>query len=302
MKYYLAPMEGITTYIFRKNIHKFFTPADKYFTPFVSNTNLSSKERNEIIPEHNEGLNLVPQILANRSEDFLAMANVLGYYGYDTVNLNLGCPSGTVVARKRGSGFLGEREMLLHFLDEIFEKCPLKISVKTRIGLSDLSEWEEILKIYQRFPMDELIIHPRLQKEMYNGHVHLEAYKMAQDMIFMPLCYNGDITSVESFDEITSQINTDAVMIGRGILKDPFLFNRLKGQEIPDKKRLKEFHDAMLEDYQSIMYGDTNTLYKMKDVWTFLGPGLGADEKVLKKIKKSKNIAEYKTYVREILS
>ena len=130
MKYYLAPMEGITTYNFRRAYHKYYGGVEKYFTPFIANRRLSSRERNDILPEHNQGRNTVPQILTNRAEDFLDIANTLASFGYDTVNLNLGCPSGTVVARKRGSGFLSVPDELERFLDTIFEKSPVKISVR----------------------------------------------------------------------------------------------------------------------------------------------------------------------------
>lgn len=307
MKYYLAPMEGLTTYNFRTNWNRYYGGMDKYFTPFISNRHMNSRERNDVLPEHNTGMYTVPQILTNKADEFLSLAEQLAGYGYHEVNLNLGCPSGTVVARNRGAGFLGTPRELESFLDEIFEKCPLEISIKTRIGMSSTDEWAPLLQIYRKFPMKELIIHPRLQAEGYKGTPHLEAFAEAACTLQCPLCYNGDITSPESLSQILGNLPMiDTVMIGRGILQNPALLQQLKacGSEAPSlptsEERLtvlKEFHHSLLSGYQEIMSGDTNTLYKMKDLWTFLSGSFENPDKYVKKIRKAKDVNEYKLAV-----
>lgn len=309
MKYYLAPMEGLTTYNFRRTWHKYYGGMDKYFTPFIANRHMSSRERNDILPEHNQGMNTVPQILTNRADEFLELSAALADYGYQTVNLNLGCPSGTVTSRNRGAGFLGVPDELERFFDEIFSRCPLRISVKTRIGITQLNEWPRLLSIYRRYPLEELIIHPRLQREGYSGTPHTEAFADAQNRLEIPLCYNGDIVSAASLNRILDSLpGTDTVMIGRGILQNPGLLRHLQAaacpkdadgilplpkEEAPSLATLQAFHDELLEGYQKIMSGDTNTLYKMKDLWTFLISGFEGSEKYLKRIKKSGRITEY---------
>lgn len=309
MKYYLAPMEGLTTYNFRTNWNRYYGGMDKYFTPFISNRHMNSRERNDVLPEHNEGMYTVPQILTNKSEEFLSLAEQLAGYGYHEVNLNLGCPSGTVVARNRGAGFLGTPRELETFLDEIFEKCPLEISIKTRIGMEYLDEWAPLLKIYQKFPMKELIIHPRLQKEGYKGVPHLEAFAEAAETLQCPLCYNGDITSPKTLAQILDKLPAiDTVMIGRGILQNPGLLQQLKATSadseeisLPSPEEclavLKEFHNSLLAGYQVIMSGDTNTLYKMKDLWTFLSRSFESPDKYVKKIRKATDVSDYKLAV-----
>lgn len=131
---------------------------------------MSSRERNDILPEHNEGMTVIPQILTNQAEDFLSLTKELREYGYDTVNLNLGCPSGTVVAKRRGSGLLAWPNTLDAFLDEIFSSCDCRISIKTRLGTTDTDEWEDLLTVYDKYPLEELIIHPRIQKDFTNTH------------------------------------------------------------------------------------------------------------------------------------
>ena len=339
MQYYLAPMEGITTYIYRNAYAKYFGGIDKYFTPFINDKNficdknsitdknmsksLTARELRDILPENNVGIPLVPQVLTNHAGRFLAVAKEIAAYGYDTVNLNLGCPSGTVTAKKRGAGFLSVPNELDAFLYEIFARCPLQISVKTRLGVSDLSEWDRLLEIYAKYPIHELIIHTRLQQEFYTGKTHPEAYTRAIERLHadgtvgdyrIPLCYNGDIVSAGSLGDILTAIDTaaanaslsghdiaenpdvDRIMIGRGIIQNPALAGQLQSIS-PAAPTMKEtwraFHDDILEGYIKIMSGDSPVLFKMKDLWTYMSRSFTSPEKYLKKIRKANRIADY---------
>lgn len=306
LKYYLAPMEGLTTYVFRRAYHKYFGGIDKYFTPFIANRSLSSRERNELLPEHNVGMRLVPQILTNRADEFLEIAGQAADYGYDTVNLNLGCPSGTVTAKKRGAGFLEFPEELKIFLDTVYERCPIKVSIKTRIGVRDIGEWEQLLKLYAGYPMEELIVHPRLQKEFYTGRPHRDAFRRAKEQLSVPLCYNGDIVSPESLASLLKELpSVDTVMIGRGVLQYPYLPGQLKSGAVSGSAEnslstLRAFHGELLEGYREIMSGDLPTLHKMKDFWTFFSCGFESPERYLKKIRKAVKIADYQAAVNEL--
>ena len=229
----------------------------------------------------------------------MQIAEQIASYGYRTVNLNLGCPSGTVAARKRGAGFLSVPAQLDEFLYAIFEKQPLKISVKTRIGVSSEEEWEGLLAIYRKYPIEELIIHPRLMKEQYRGTPHKDAYGMAQAALKMPLCYNGDIFSPSDFKILTQEFpGVTRVMFGRGILKDPYLIGRLRNTAIvPNKDNLKAFHEELFQNYAAIMSGETPVLYKLKDLWTYLSQSFTNPDKYLKKIRKANRFADYKAAV-----
>jgi len=302
MRFYMAPMEGLTGYIFRNAYHKYFGDADKYFTPFISGAGLSHRELNDVLPEHNVGMDVVPQILTNKAEDFLGIAKKLEDFGYTTVNLNLGCPSGTVVAKGRGAGFLAHPEELDGFLAEIFEKCTIKISVKTRLGLEGYEEWERLQEIYNRYPLEELIIHPRVQKDLYRNPVKRDVFAEAFVNSKAPVCYNGDIHSVEDyrhFAEEFPEVNT--VMLGRGILKNPGLIGEIKGRARVDIDTIKAFHDEILDGYVKIMSGDRNTLFKMKEIWGYLGELFEDCEKQLKKIKKANRVVEYQSAVNELI-
>ena len=194
---YAAPMEGLTGWLWRRVHHELFGGADKYFTPFLSpnaNHSFQAKERDEIEPAHNEGLPVVPQILTNSSEHFIWCARELHARGYGEVNLNLGCPSGTVTGKRKGSGLLAFPDELDRLLGEIFTALPeLRISVKTRIGKLDPAEWEHLLAIYNRYPIAELIVHPRVQKEFYKGRSHRDVCAWTLGQTQLPLCESGDL-------------------------------------------------------------------------------------------------------------
>lgn len=326
MKYYMAPMEGLTGYVYRNAYHKNYGGVDRYFTPFITNKKLNHREINDIKPEHNHGMDVVPQILTNRVEDFLLIVKELQYFGYDKVNLNLGCPSGTVVSKNRGAGFLALPEKLDAFLDEIFSKCPIDISIKTRIGKDDPEEWETLLTIYEKYPMEELIIHPRVQKDFYRNTVNMEAFGRAAISSRHSLCYNGDICEVGDYQKIAEAFpNVQKIMIGRGLLKKPWLLQEIRkangqtgtnasqqldidanGQtganasqqwDIRSKEQLRAYHDDILHGYLSVMSGDKNTLFKMKELWVYLGDRFTNPEKYLKKMRKSERIKDYEIWV-----
>lgn len=311
MQFYMAPMEGLTGYVFRNAYQKYYGGLDRYFTPFITNKKLNHKEQNDILPEHNQGMDVVPQILTNRAEDFLCIAGELEQFGYRRVNLNLGCPSGTVVAKKRGAGFLAEPAELDHFLEEIFEKCPLRISVKTRIGKDSREEWEPLLAIYEKYPVEELIIHPRVQKDYYKNTVDMEAFSLALQKSRHSLCYNGDICAVEDYVRLTERFaEVKKVMLGRGLLKRPWLIEEIREADMTDgsafvpecseqieKERFRAFCDDILHGYMAVMSGDKNTLFKMKELWVYFAESFTNPEKYVKKIRKSERIAEYEVWV-----
>ncbi len=301
MNYYFAPMEGITGYIYRNAHAKVYKGINKYFSPFISpvaKKDMKSKERNDILPENNEGYDLVPQILTNKAADFIRIAKLLqDDYGYQEVNLNVGCPVRTVVSKKKGSGFLAYPMQLDCFLDEVFEVLEMKISVKTRLGMTDDEEFDELLEIYNKYPLEELIIHARVQADYYKNKPHLEAFKKAFSKSKNPVCYNGDLFTLEDVQNFQSQFpDVNTVMIGRGLLTNPGLLD-----EHATKEQFMKFYHLVYEGYQSVLSGDTHVLYKMKELWCYMGDLFPEGKKVLKKIKKASKLADYDAAVRELL-
>ena len=306
MKFYYAPMESITIYLYRNIYEQLFGEIDKYYTPFIMpnvKRTFKTREFQDVLPEHNEGLHIVPQILTKSSEDFIRTAKELKELGYDEVNLNLGCPSRTVVAKQKGSGFLREPEVLDDFLTEIFEALDMKISIKTRIGLRDTEEFEEILSIYNRHPVYELTIHPRLQQEFYKGKPHLDVFEYAVNHSKNPLCYNGDIVTKEDYDNITTRFpDVDAVMIGRGLLRNPALVREIKYGQKLTKRELLKMHDTLYEAYQDYLSGDKNVLYKMKEFWNNAAVMFTNHEKYAKKIRKVQTLKNYEQAVNALFN
>ncbi|NGT46478.1 tRNA-dihydrouridine synthase family protein [Clostridium perfringens] len=297
MKYYLAPMEGITGFIYRNSYEKFFGGIDKYFAPFVvpnSSKSLKTKELRDVLPENNKGINLVPQILTNDSEGFILTAKKLKDLGYNEINLNLGCPSGTVVGKKRGAGFLAHREELDKFLEEIFKIYHMKISIKTRLGMDKSEEFYELIKIYNKYPMEELIIHPRTRQDFYGNKPNLEVFKDAISLSKNTVCYNGDIFTLEDHNKLVEEFKeVDKIMLGRGILANPALMNEILNNEFMDKNVLKEFHDEIFSKYREVFNEDRNAMFRMKELWGYMIYMFSNNKKYAKKIKKAQKVVDY---------
>lgn len=297
--YYLAPMEGVTTWIYRKTHAEIYGPLDKYFIPFIEpheKRDFKTRELKEILPEHNEGIRAVPQILTNRAEGFRKLAHVLNGMGYEEVNLNLGCPSKTVVSRKKGSGFLAFPEELNRFLEEIFTGQEGKISVKTRIGKENPEEFFRLLEIFNQYPLEELIIHPRVQTDFYQNEPRLDIYQIARKESKNPLCYNGDLFTkqrISTFREIFP--GEDRLMIGRGVITDPGLISSRN-----TKEAFREFHDRLCERYLEQDGGGQNVLFKMKELWFYQIHLFPDSERYAKQIRKASRLSEYEQIVKEL--
>ncbi|OAA90072.1 tRNA dihydrouridine synthase [Clostridium ljungdahlii] len=297
MNFYFAPMEGLTGYIYRNAHNAFFNKIDKYFSPFIvanQSDKFKTKELNDILPENNQGIVLIPQLLTNNAKDFIHTSKKIKQMGYTEVNLNLGCPSGTVVSKNRGSGFLSKTKELDAFLEEIFSEAATKISVKTRIGKDQPEEFYNLIEIFNKYPIEELIIHPRIQKDFYKNKPNLKIFKDALALSKNPVCYNGDIFTVKDYKNFSTDFNSvEILMIGRGLLANPGLINDIKNNTKLDKKLLKDFHDKIYEDYKKVLFGDRNVLFRMKELWSYMIQMFSNNAKYAKKIKKSERLYDY---------
>lgn len=306
MKYYMAPMEGITGYVFRSVHHRHFPHVDKYYTPFLSPTQnrcFSPREIGEVLPEHNQGLCLVPQLLTRNAEDFIWAARELEQMGYSEVNFNLGCPSGTVVAKGKGSGFLSSPDELDRFFERVFQEVAIGISVKTRLGRYEPGEWEELMEIYNRYPLRELILHPRVQKDFYKNEPNRQAYREAAAACRHPLCYNGDLFDRECCLAFAKEYpDTQAVMLGRGLIANPGLVEWLTGGRELTREMLWQFHGEIYAGYQEQMPGNKAVLFKMKELWSYLICLFPDSKKQEKKIRKATGASEYEEAVEALFA
>lgn len=304
MKHYLAPLEGITGYIYRNAYHRHFMEMDKYFTPFLTpnqNKTFKTREMKDVLPENNEGLFIVPQILTNKAEDFIHTSKKLKQLGYNEVNLNLGCPSPTVVTKGKGSGFLYETFKLNNFLDKVFSELDMKISIKTRIGKDEPDEFYELMNIFSRYPLEELIIHPRIRQDFYKNKPNLEMFELGLEKSGSPVCYNGDIFTVSDYESLLQKSpQIDCVMLGRGILYNPCLLEQIIDGAKPDKKRIRSFHDEIYEKYKETLSGEHVVLFKMKEIWCYLISSFSDSDKYGKRIRKAKRLKEYDIIIEQI--
>jgi len=298
----LAPLEGITTYIYRNAYARHFGSIDKYYTPFISlhkEKEFNHKERQEILPENNKGIAVIPQVLTNSSEDFLKAAEKLQDLGYEEININLGCPSGTVTTKNKGAGMLGEPQRLERFLEEIFEKSSVKVSVKTRLGMDDPEEWPRLLGIYNQYPLRELIIHARVREDFYKNTPNWEAFGMALHESKNPVWYNGDIFTVADYERLTSTFpKLENVMLGRGMIANPGLAGQIRENGQIDFRKLEAFHDEVYAEYRQLMPGERNTLFKMKELWFYMMRNFPDAEKYVKKLRKANSCVEYESCVK----
>ncbi len=306
MKYYGAPMEGVNTAFYRNAQTEYFGGVGKFFSPFlVPNDGVKFKQKQlfDILPERNEKINLVPQLLSNRVEDFIRSAKEIQELGYKELNFNLGCPSGTVVTKKKGSGFLSYPEELDEFLYEIYSRCDIEISIKTRLGRENPEEFYRILEIYNKYKMPELIIHPRVQKDMYRNSPHLDFFESVVNESKNPVCYNGDMFTPEDGREIMERFpQIDSVMLGRGLIACPSLVREIEGGAKVDKAEMRKLHDQLFADYQEYLSGDTNLLYRMKEYWYYMSHCFYDHKKFSKKIRKATKLEQYNQIVEELFS
>lgn len=300
MRYYFAPMEGITDSIYRRLHHKYFGGVDRYYMPFFSPTihrTLTHKEDRELPFADSEPFTAVPQILTKVAEDFLWAAEICRDRGYNEVNLNLGCPSGTVVSKGKGSGMLRDPETLDTFLEKIFAKSPLPISIKTRLGLENSEEFPAILEVFNRYPIKELTIHPRVRKQFYDGNVHIKMFQYALENSLYRLCYNGDLGSKDSIVAFTRNYSqVDAVMLGRGLIGDPGMLQP-NGTDI---RVLEAFHNELLDTYTETFDGGRNAMFRLKENWHFLIEHFENSEKLWKRLRKTTDLAEFRSVTAEI--
>lgn len=302
-------MEGVTGYIYRNVHHTFFPGTDKYFTPFVvANRTYSfkTKEKKDVAPENNRGMHVVPQIMANKAEEFLWAAGELKKLGYEEINLNLGCPAATVVSKKKGSGFLAYPDELDAFLETVFsglEGQEIRVSIKTRLGKEHVEEAERLMEIYNNYPLHELIIHPRVQKDFYKNEPHMDAFARAIRISRHPVCYNGNLFSMEDYEQFTNRFpQIQAVMLGRGLIADPALVRELQGGAGLEREELRRFHSAVFGAYRSTALGEVNTLFKMKELWSYMGQLFTEDERMIRKIRKAGNTSDYLSAVENLFT
>ena len=300
MKYYFAPLEGITDATFRSLHHKYFPGIDRYFMPFISPTIhrcLTHREARELPRADSVPFTAVPQLLGKNVEDMLWAIDTCRDLGYDEVNINLGCPSGTVVSKGKGSGMLADPGYLDEFLEQIYAKASIPVSLKTRIGVTEPEEFPRLLEIYNQYPVKELTIHPRVRKAFYKGPCDLEVFQQSVENSKIPLCYNGNLNSIADIEAIHARFpSVESVMIGRGLIADPGM---LCGGT--DRDTLEAFLTELADTYCVLFGSKRNAIYRLKDNWHYLIALFEGSDKHWKELRKSTDYDRFCAITHEII-
>lgn len=302
----MAPLEGSTTSYFRRVQSRHFTAPSRYYTPFIAPTQhhcFTPREKREILPENNEGLSVVPQLIGHNAEDFLWAAGELKVMGYGTVNLNLGCPSATVTKKKKGAGLLGDIPLLKDFLDRIFSESPVAISIKTRIGRTDYSEAEPLAELFSNYPVEELIVHPRLERDFYKGPVSQESFELFRRHNPENICYNGNLfnrNDVLDFGEKNGSVSS--VMCGRGFVSNPKLAGEILGEPPLTKQEFISFYEDFYETTAERLGGENQLLLHMKEYWSYWDKIFEYSENPFRRLYKSKTKGELEAAVSSVFS
>ena len=301
MELSFAPMEGVTYCHYRRLHARLFPGADCYYAPFIApdgKGNFKTGNLRDILPENNDGLRLIPQILCNASGPFLAVARELEALGYGEVNLNVGCPSGTVTAKHKGAGMLRDPASLDRCLEEIFSSCPLRVSIKTRMGFLSTAEFPQILRIYTRYPLSALIVHARDRAGMYRSAPDLDAFASAVEACPFPLVYNGNLFRPEDASALSARFPTlSGFMIGRGAVANPALFRQLRGGPAITAGELRHFHDALMDACLEAGLAPQHAAARMKELWFYMLSLFPGSERAGKNILRSRSLPDYQSAV-----
>ena len=308
IKIYQAPLQGATDFDFRKALAESFGGIDKYFIPYLSygkGREIKKSQLREVFPENNESLPVVPQVLFSDQAELFDLVSILIDYGYEEINLNLGCPYPMATNKGRGAAWLEKPEALNEILQQLYAKgFPAKFSVKMRAGMTNDQDAQAIFGILNQFPLEELIFHPRTASQMYDGKANPQLFADAISLVKHPMVYNGDITSAADFQEIQSLLpEQNSWMIGRGLVTNPALAAQLKGEVFEPKalrKQMREFHDQLLEGYSARLQGDGHIVMKMSQFWAYFSQSFENPHKAMKLVKKSSSLLKYNAAVTEI--
>ena len=304
VSFLFAPMEGITYSAFRSFHHATFPGASEYFTPFIAPDSRGSFKK-KYLKELTEGVPSVPQLLVNSAEAFNLTALKLCDLGFREINLNAGCPSGTVYTKHKGAGMLRDPDSLCRLLDAVLEQAQqrgYRVSVKTRMGDHSTAEFPEILAVYNRFPLSRLIVHARCRDDFYQGTADVSGFREAMELSRIPLVYNGDIRSAKDLNRLMKTAKPDAVMIGRGAVTNPALFRELTGGAGLTAEELRAFLDGLTEIWLESGLAPRFTLERMKTLWGYMKDLFPDEKKQIKAILKANSLEEYRARVTELLA
>lgn len=300
----LAPLKGVTDVLFRNTYAEFFNGIDWAMAPFLSTPKgprIKPSFLKDVLPENNRKMPIIPQVMSKKAENFLPLAMVLLDMGYDRVNWNLGCPYPMVAKKGRGSGLLPHPDVIEGFLERTSAVMPDQLSIKMRLGRYRVDEIYELIPILNRYPIKEIVIHPRTGIQMYDGTPHLEVFERCLEMSRHPVVYNGDIADAEGFEQLRTRFaGVTTWMIGRAAVANPFFCDHIKGRKWRSSEKneiFRAFHDALYARYSERFSGPSHRLNRMKALWAYFANSFEQGAKVRKMINKTQKVQRYEQVV-----
>lgn len=302
---WLAPMQGYTELLFRDVYSEIFSGVDVAIAPFISalpKGRSKDREWNDVLPEDNTKMPVIPQIMGNVAEDLLLLANRLYDRGYPVVNLNLGCPFKMVAKKKKGSGMLCFPDELDALLETLVSGMKGRLSIKTRLGRHNREEFHTLIPIYNRYPLEDLTVHPRTGIQMYAGEPDLDFFEEVLPEIRHRVIYNGDLWSLSRFTALSQRFpSISDWMIGRWILSNPFLPAEIKGARFDDDdeklRLLKRFHDAIYERQVERLDGPGHVTSVMKAFWVYFKDAFEDGDRLFKPLRRISDPGVYEVAV-----
>lgn len=303
-----SPLQGFTTFRFRNAFQRFFDGVDVFYAPYIrfsGKLEIKAVYQRDLMPKNNRGINLIPQVMTCKAEEFIFAARYVQSLGYKELNWNLGCPYPMVTNKGLGSGLIASPEKIDAILDRVHSETDIIVSMKMRMGYDHCREILEVFPVLEKYPIKNIGIHARIGKQLYKGGVDLEGFQQCIDHSSQKLYFNGDITSVTVFQEMTDRFPTiDHWMLGRGLIGDPFLPAMIKNQThaYPDNKEeiFSKYHDTLFHAFEQKLTGEKAVIRKMLSYWEYFATTYPDPKRVVKLIKKTKTFEEYDSAVREI--
>lgn len=304
-----SPLQSYTDAVYRQAHARFFGGVDCYYSPFarVEHGEIRRKDLRDIAPEANTGLHLIPQLIAPDAPTAARLLTLFAETGWQEANLNLGCPFPLLARRHNGAGILPHPDEVERLLVPLCEQFPqLRLSVKLRLGWDDASECLALLPLFNRLPLADITLHPRLGRQQYKGTVDLDGFRAFYDRCEKPLFYNGDLLTPSDISRLREAFpRLSGVLLGRGLLARPSLaLEYIRGRALEQEEMrnaLRGMHDELFRRYsEQLQGGDHQVLAKMKTLWDYLCPD--ADRKARKTVLKATRLADYLAAVNRLLA
>lgn len=311
MNLHFAPLQGFTEAPYRRVHQEVCGGIDAYYTPFIriEHGQIRKKDLREALPEQNDGVHVIPQIIASDAKEFQQLAEKLVAIGHRELDVNMGCPFPLQTRLGRGSGILPHADKVKEILEamkRLHETDGVTLSIKMRLGQESAEESLVLLPLINEVPLQHLTLHPRIGRNQYKGKLDMESFERFLSGCQVPIVFNGLLTSVEEIQAIVARFpQLEGVMIGRGLLSRPTLAQEfVSGQNYSIdqvQKSVLEMHKRLLSHYEdAIEGGESQLVQKMQSFWEYLEPTFG--HKAIKKILKAGNYRNYREAVSNILA